>query len=134
MDQFLNFDFVIYNQIVDLLFPEISVAPNTKINGSIKANKNQLKLKVTSPKITAYGTTIDSLFLDKDNKRDLYDSSLRAASIKTPHYTLSKLLLFNKTVNDTLFFKSIFKGGASEKEKFNLDFYYTINKNKKSVV
>ena len=134
LDQFLNFDFVIYNQIVDLLFPEISVAPNTKINGSIKANKNQLKLKVTSPKITAYGTTIDSLFLDTDNKRDLYDSSLRAASIKTPHYTLSKLLLFNKTVNDTLFFKSIFKGGASEKEKFNLDFYYTINKNKKSVV
>jgi hypothetical protein len=55
LDQFLNFDFVIYNQIVDLLFPEISVAPNTKINGSIKANKNQLKLKVTSPKITAYG-------------------------------------------------------------------------------
>lgn len=134
LDQFLNFDFVIYNQIVDLLFPEISVASNTKINGSIKANKNQLKLKVTSPKITAYGTTIDSLYLDTDNKRDLYDSALRAASIKTPHYTLSKLLLFNKTVNDTLFFKSIFKGGDSEKEKFNLDFYYTINKNKKSVL
>ena len=134
IDQFLNFDFVIYNQIVDVLFPEISVAANTKIKGSIKANENQLKLKVNSPKITAYGTTIDSLFLDTDNKRDFYDSSLRAASIKTPYYTLSKLLLFNKTVNDTLFFKSNFKGGASEKEKFNLDFYYTINKAKKSVL
>ena len=134
LNQFLNFDFVIYNQIVDVFFPDISVAANTKINGSIKSNKNQLKLKVTSPKITAYGTTIDSLFLDTDNKRDVYDSSLRAARIKTPAYALSKVLLFNKTVNDTLFFKSIFNGGASEKEKFNLDFYYTINKNKKSVV
>lgn len=133
-DQFLKFDFVIYNQIVDVFFPQISVAANTKINGNIKANKNQLKLKVTSPKIVAYGTIIDSLSLDTDNKRSLYDTSFSAASIETPYYTLSKLLLFNKTVNDTLFFKSTFKGGLSEKEKFNLDFYYTINEDKKSVV
>ena len=133
-DQFLKFDFVIYNQIVDVFFPQISVAANTKINGNIKANKNQLKLKVTSPKIVAYGTIIDSLSLDTDTKRSLYDTSFSAASIETPYYTLSKLLLFNKTVNDTLFFKSTFKGGLSEKEKFNLDFYYTINKDKKSVV
>lgn len=133
-DQFLKFDFVIYNQIVDVFFPQISVAANTKINGNIKANKNQLKLKVTSPKIVAYGTIIDSLSLDTDTKRSLYDTSFSAASIETPYYTLSKLLLFNKTVNDTLFFKSTFKGGLSEKEKFNLDFYYTINEDKKSVV
>ncbi len=133
-DQFLKFDFVIYNQIVDVFFPQISVAANTKINGNIKANKNQLKLKVTSPKIVAYGTIIDSLSLDTDTKRSLYDTSFSAASIETPYYTLSKLLLFNKTVNDTLFFKSTFKGGLSEKEKFNLDFYYTINEDKKSVL
>ena len=94
-DQFLKFDFVIYNQIVDVFFPQISVAANTKINGNIKANKNQLKLKVTSPKIVAYGTIIDSLSLDTDTKRSLYDTSFSAASIETPYYTLSKLLLFN---------------------------------------
>ena len=53
LDQFLSFDFVIYNQIVDVFFPEISIAANTKIKGAIKANKNQLKLKVNSPKITS---------------------------------------------------------------------------------
>ncbi len=133
-DQFLKFDFVIYNQIVDVFFPQISVAPNTKINGNIRADQNQLKLKISSPKITAYGNIIDSLSLDTDNKRKLYDTSLSAKSVKTPYYTLSKLLLFNKTINDTLFFKSAFKGGVSQKEKFNLDFYYTINEDKKSVV
>ena len=133
-DQFLKFDFIIYNQIVDVFFPEISVAPNTRIKGDIKANENQLKLKISSPKITAYGNIIDSLSLNTNNKRKLYDTSLSAKSIETPYYKLSNLLLFNKTINDTLFFKSAFKGGLSEKEVFNLDFYFTINKEKKSVI
>ena len=133
-DQFLKFDFIIYNQIVDVFFPEISVAPNTRIKGDIKANENQLKLKISSPKITAYGNIIDSLSLNTNNKRKLYDTSLSAKSIETPYYKLSNLLLFNKTINDTLFFKSAFKGGVSEKEMFNLDLYFTINKERKSVI
>ena len=102
--------------------------------GDIKANENQLKLKISSPKITAYGNIIDSLSLNTNNKRKLYDTSLSAKSIETPYYKLSNLLLFNKTINDTLFFKSAFKGGVSEKEMFNLDLYFTINKERKSVI
>ena len=134
LNQFLKFDFKIYNKIVNVFYPEISVAPGTKIIGSIKSDNNQLKVKINSPKITAFETIIDSLSLNTDNKRSLYDTSLSAKSIKTPAYSLSKVLLFNKTINDTLFFKSVFNGGVSEKEKFNLDFFYTINNNKKSVV
>ena len=118
LNQFLKFDFVIYNKIVDVFYPEISVAPGTKIIGSIKSDNNQLKVKINSPKITAFETIIDSLSLNTDNKRSLYDTSLSAKSIKTPSYSLSKVLLFNKTINDTLFFKSVFNGGVSEKEKF----------------
>lgn len=132
-NQFLKFDFVIYNQVVDVFLPGISVAPNTKIKGDINSENNQIKLKISSPKITAYGSSIDSITLDTDNKRKLYDTSLSIKRINTPNYKLSKLLLFNKTMNDTLFFKSTFKGGNIEAEKFNLDFYYTINKDKKSV-
>ncbi len=133
-NQFLKFDFAVYNQVIDVFLPEVSVAPNTSIKGVIKSDNNQLKLKVSSPKVTVYGTVIDSLLLDTDNKRIIYDTSLSASSVNTPHYKLSKLLLFNKNIKDTLFFKSTFKGGTTEQEKFNLDFYYTINKKKKSVL
>ena len=92
----MKFDFVIYNKIVDVFYPEISVAPGTKIIGSIKSDDNQLKVKINSPKITAFETIIDSLSLNTDNKRSLYDTSLSAKSIKTPAYSLSKVLLFNK--------------------------------------
>ncbi len=134
--QFIKFDFSVYNQIVDVFFPDISIAPNTKINGNIAADDNQLKLKLSSPRIVAYDNIIDSLVLDTNNKRKykFYDTSLKAKSIETPYYKISKLLLFNKTINDTLYFKSAFLGGDKLEEDFNLDFYYTINKEKKSVV
>lgn len=131
--QFIEFNFRIYNQIVEVFFPEVKVAPKTTIKGRINADKNKLRLKVASPKIVAYGNTINDFELDTDNKRRLYDTKLSASSIETPYYNVSKLLLFNKTKNDTLFFKSNFKGGLDFNENFNLDFYYTINKEKLSV-
>lgn len=134
--QFLDFDFTIYNQIVEVFMPDISIAPNTKIKGKIVSDEERLKLTVSSPQITAYGTTIDTLSLRTDNKnpRLPYDAFLSAKRVVTPYYDLAKLNLVNLRQNDTLFFKSTFEGGDLEKEDFNLDFFFTIDKNKKSVV
>lgn len=134
-NQFLDFNFTIYNQIVNVFFPDIYIDDKTKIKGEIKSNINELKLNLSSPKIVAYNNTIENLMLDTDNKRELYDTSVRASNVETPYYNFSKLLLYNKTVNDTLYFKSIFKGGRDKKEeKFNLDFFYTFNQEGKSVI
>lgn len=134
--QFLSFDFTIYNQIVEVFFPEVSIAPNTTIKGRINADNDHLKLTVSSPRITAYGNTIDTLLLRTDNKNPKlpYDSFLTAKKLKTPYYDVSRLNLVNITQNDTLFFKSTFLGGDLSREDFNLDFYFTINEDKKSVV
>lgn len=134
--QFLDFDFTIYNQIVEVFLPEVSIAPNTKIKGKIKADNDHLKLTVSSPRITAYGSTLDTLMLRTDNKNPKlpYDSFLTAKRLNTPYYNLSKLNLVNITQNDTLFFKSTFLGGDQSQEDFNLDFFFTINDDKKEVV
>ena len=50
-NQFLDFNFTVYNQIVNVFFPEVSIDDNTKIKGKIKSNKNQLKLTFSSPRI-----------------------------------------------------------------------------------
>jgi hypothetical protein len=132
--QFINFDFTVYSQIVDLLFPEISIDNATKIRGLINADDNRLKLTASSPRVTAYGTEIEQFLLRTDTKNKLYNSQLTAAKVNTKQYNFSNLNLLNKTVNDTLFFKSVFRGGIADDEKFNVDFFYTINKDKKSVV
>ncbi|MDP5092016.1 MAG: translocation/assembly module TamB [Polaribacter sp.] len=133
-NQYLDFNFTIYNQIVTVFFPEVSIDNNTKIKGKIQSNKNQLKLTISSPKIDAYGNELKDVLLRTDNQNPLYNSHLTASEVNTKYYNVSKLNLLNRTENDTLFFKSEFKGGANNKEDFNLDFFYTINQEKKSVL
>ena len=58
-NQFVDFDFTIYNQIVDVFFPDISISKNTKIKGKINGNKNAVKLNFVSPKLGIYKNSID---------------------------------------------------------------------------
>ena len=46
----------------------------------------------------------------------------------------SKFSLINVTLNDTLYVKSEFKGGKNSKDAFDLNLYYTIDQDGKSVV
>ncbi len=132
--QFIDFNFTIYNQIVSVFYPEISIDDKTKIRGKIKADKNQLKLTISSPKIDVYGNEIKDILLRTDNQNKLYNSHLTASEVNTKYYNMSKLNLLSLTQNDTLFFKSVFTGGKKKNENFNLDFFYTFNQEGKSVV
>ena len=133
-NQFLDFNFTVYNKIVNVFFPSISIDDKTKIKGKIKSNKNELKLTVSSPRINAYGNEVKDVLLRTDNQNPLYNSHLTASEVNTKYYNVSKLNLLNRTQNDTLFFKSVFKGGKKKNEDFNLDFFYTFNPEGKSVV
>ena len=133
-NQFIDFNFTVYNQIVHVFFPEIYIDDQTKIKGKIVADKNQLKLNITSPRIEAYGNEVKDVRLLTDNQNTLYNTSLTASKLNTKYYSLSKLNLLNRTENDTLYFKSVFDGGKLSKEAFNVDFYYTINPEGKSVL
>ena len=133
-NQFLDFNFTVYNQIVNVFFPKISIDDNTKIKGKINSDKDLFRLSFNSPKIDAYGTEVKVIALRTDNKNPLYNTSLTASEVNTDYYNISKLNLLNRTENDTLYFKSIFKGGDRKNEDFNLDFFYTFNPEGKSVL
>lgn len=133
-NQFLEFDFNIYNQIIDVFFPKIFIDKNTTLRGKINTNTNALKLTFISPKILAYGNELDSVYLRMDTKSELYNTHLTASKIKTEYFNASKFNLLNITKKDTLFFKSEFRGATAINETFNMDFYYTVDKEKKSVL
>lgn len=132
--QYLDFNFTIYNHIISIFFPEVSVDDKTRIRGKIKADKNQLKLTVSSPKLNFFGNEIKDLLLRTDNQNPLYNSHLTVSEVSTDYYNISKLNVLSLTQNDTLYFKSVFNGGKQKNENFNLDFYYTFNDLGKSVV
>jgi hypothetical protein len=132
--QYLDFNFTVYNQIINVFFPKVFIDDKTRIKGKINADKDLFRLSFNSPRIDAFGTEVKVLSFRTDNKNKLYNTSLTADEVKTAYYNISKLNLLNRTENDTLYFKSIFKGGNKKNEDFNLDFFYTFNSEGKSVL
>ena len=132
--QKLDFRFEIYNKIVEVFYPEITLSANTLIQGKIDSDKNLFKLNVKSPRIVAYSSVIDTFNLQIDNKNPLFNTQLIIDRIRSDVYNVSDLHLVNKTLNDTLYFGTEFKGGKSNSERYNLSFYHTFNEENKSVI
>jgi hypothetical protein len=131
--QKLDFNFRIFNKIVEIFYPDVTLSANTFIRGSIDSDKNLFRLNVKSPKITAFKNIIDDLNLQVDNRNPLFNTQLSVNKINTKYYDISKLRLVNITLNDTLYFRTEFKGGENLSENFNLSFYHTYNKENKMV-
>lgn len=132
--QFLKFNFTIYNKIIEIFYPEISIGTNTIVKGNINSDNQEFKLNFNSPKITASTNTFDNIRIKIDNKNPLYNAYIELDSIKTKLYNIRDFSLINVTMKDTLFFRSEFKGGSKGEDYFNLNLYHTINKDNNNVV
>lgn len=132
--QYVKFDFNVYSKLVEVFYPEISLGENTFMDGEINSNDGHFKLNFKSPQIIAYKNTFDNIKIDIDNKNPLYNAYIELDSIKTKNYKVSNFSLINVTANDTLFFRTEFKGGKKAKDFYNLNLYHTIDSDGKSVV
>lgn len=132
--QFLDFDFTIYNKIIEIFNPNVSVAENTVLKGKINADEGDFKMNFTSPKVVAYNNTFDRINVQIDNKNPLYNAFIELDSVKNKNYKISDFSLINVTMNDTLFVRSEFKGGDKNQDFYNLNLYHTIDEQNRSVV
>ena len=132
--QFLDFNFKVYNKIIEIFFPEVKLGANTSIKGKIKADNEKFELTFKSPQVEAYKNIAKNIRLQVDNKNPLYNTLLSIGEVNTKYYNIADLNLVNVTLNDTLFFRTDFVGGRNLNEKFDLSFYHTLNENNKSVV
>ncbi len=132
--EFMEFNFSIYNKIIDVFFPEIQFAPNTIIKGKVESDDSEFKLTFKSPSITAYDNYMENIDVQVDNKNPLFNTYVAIDSIDSKYYDASEFSLINVTLKDTLFIHSEFKGGKNNDDNFNLEFYHTINEENNSVV
>jgi hypothetical protein len=132
--QFMDFNFTIYNKIVEILLPDVIVGENTRVRGRINADKGEFQLGFNSPNIAAYNTYFDNINIDINNKNPLYNAYVQMDSIRMKNYKISDFNIINVTQNDTLYVRSEFKGGKEAKDFFNINLYHTIDKDNKSVV
>ncbi len=131
--QYLDFNFDIYNKVVELFFPEISLSANTFIKGSLVANQNEFKLNFKSPLVEAYGNRFENINIQIDNQNPLYNSYVEVDSIASSVYDISDFSMINVNLNDTIYVRSEFKGGPQSRDEYNLSLYQTLNKNNQSI-
>lgn len=133
-NQYIDFNFKIYNKIVEVFVPELKLGKNTYVRGRVESDEKEFKLTFKSPEIKLFDYFADKIELQLDNKNPVFNAFVEIDSINTKYYNASKFNLINITLNDTLFVRSEFQGGPKNKDVYNLNFYHTINKDNKSVV
>ncbi|WP_298496177.1 translocation/assembly module TamB domain-containing protein [uncultured Algibacter sp.] len=133
-NQSIDFNFKIYNKIVEVIYPELELAKNTFIRGRVESKEEKFKLTFKSPKIKFLENFANNIELQVDNSNPLFNTYVEIDSLNTKYYNVSKFNLINVTVNDTLFMRSEFSGGKRNKDIFNLSFFHTINAENESVV
>ena len=133
-NQSIDFNFKIYNKIIEVIYPEIELGKNTFIRGRVESDEKKFRLTFKSPEIKLDDYFVNNIELQVDNSNPLFNTYVELDSLKTKFYNVSKFNLINVTVNDTLFMRSEFKGGKRNNDNFNLSFYHTINEENESVV
>ena len=133
-NQYVAFDFEIFNKIVEIFVPELKFGDNTVIRGSVASDESEFQLNFRTPEITAFDNYIENLNLQIDNDNPLFNTYVDIDSIDTGVYQISDFDLINVTINDTLFVRTNITGGSKNDDKFNLSLYHTINEQSKSVV
>ncbi len=134
-NQYVDYNFLVFNKIVDLFVPQLKLGDNTRIKGSVSSDDSKFKLDFKSPEILLFGTYLGKVNIQVDNNNNpLYNTYIDIDSVYTGYYEAKNVSIINKTLNDTMYVRSEFKGGKKKEDLFNLNLYHTINPNGKSVV
>ncbi len=133
--QYANFDFVIYNKIVEVFFPQIELGNNTTVRGNFDADEDAFKVAFSSPSLTVQdlGGVSDINFI-VDSKNPLYNTYVEMGNMDMGFYRVSNFNLINTKINDTLFFRSEFRGGDGAEDLYNFNFFHTIDPERRSIV
>ena len=133
-DQYIDFNFTIYNKIIEVFYHKLELGKNTFVKGRIESDEKGFNLTFKSPQIKLQDYFANNIELKIDNSNPLFNTYVEIDSLNTNFYNISKFDLINVTLRDTLFIKTEFKGGNQNKDDFNLSLFYTINKENKSVI
>jgi hypothetical protein len=133
-DQYMSYEFQIYDKIVDLFFPDIALGENTIIKGQVASNESLFKLTFRTPEINAFDVLLDNVNVQIDNQNPLFNTFIKIDNVKNGVYDVDDFRLINVTRQDTLLFRTEFVSKDRAEDKYNLSFYHTVNAENSSVV
>jgi len=133
-DKNINFEFQINNKVVEAFFPNISIAPNTFLNGNISSNEDDMKIRFVTTEIRYQKNFFQDVEIQVDKQNPFFDTYIKIVNFQNSVYPISNLNLINVRLNDTLFFRTEFGGGKLNRDAYNFSFYQTYDENDNTVV
>lgn len=132
--QYIQFNFGVFSQLLEIFYPEISLDDSTQVRGKIISDDNLLELNLKTKYIHLSDVKLKNINIQVDNKNPLFNTYIEIDSILHKSYKLSEFNLINITSNDTLYMRSEFKGGKKAQDDYELNFYHTIDKDKNNII
>lgn len=133
-NQYIDYEFTVFSKIVEVFVPQLQVGENTKVKGKVYSDQSKFTLDINSPEMLILNNYLGTVKVNVDNDNPLFNTYISIDSLNTGKYQFNEIDIINKTLNDTLYVESEFKGGKDRKDEFELSIYHTINSNGKSVV
>ena len=124
-NQSMDFNFKIYNKIIEVFYPNLQVGANTFVRGTLDSNPKKFSLKFKSPNISIEDYFAKKIEIQLINDNPIFNTYVELDSLNTPFYSANDFSLINLTVNDTLYIKSEFKGGKQNEDTFDFNLFYT---------
>jgi hypothetical protein len=124
-NQTLDFNFKIYNKIIEVFYPNLRVGTNTFVRGVLDSNPKKFSLKFKSPNISIENYFAKKIEVQLINDNPIFNTYIELDSLSTPYYNANDFSLINLTINDTLYVKSEFKGGKQNEDTFDFNLFYT---------
>lgn len=133
-NQFIEYDLHFQNKIVDLFVPKLEIADDTAVSGRITVDTGEFVLNMNTPFVKYDDKKVSNLQIDINSLREDQNAFISIDTIDLKMYKMYDFVLNNTKRNDTLYVDTNFKGGTDANDKYNLNFYHTINEENKSIV
>ncbi|MDC3388027.1 translocation/assembly module TamB [Flavobacteriaceae bacterium] len=133
-DQYFDFNIKIENNFSKLFYPDIVIDKKAFLKGKVSSIEEDFKLNLKSTKIAYKQNIFNNVNIQLDNSNPFYNAFIKIKDIKTNLYNLSDFNLVNKTISDTLFFRTEFKGGKENNDDYKLNLYLANISNNKSTL
>ena len=125
--QSMSFNFKIYNKIIEVFYPDLKVGKNTYVRGYLDSDPKKFVLTFKSPSIELDRYVAEQIQVQLANDNPIFNTYVQLGRLNTPFYEANTFNLINVTLNDTLYMKSEFRGGKQNKDKFDLNWFYTLS-------
>ena len=125
-NQFINFDLRLTDKILNALYPQYQADKAITFSGTIDSNSNKSRLNLDAPLFRVGDYAFENLHYELNTNNPLYNTYLKFERLKHPRFPVEEMYLISTAIKDTLFFRSEFRGGTLDNDRFALNFYHVM--------